>query len=115
MRRRTLIGAGVAFLLVVGAGMLLDLVDQPFERVILVNDGIYVLRIDDCSLDGELVPPGAFPRPIDVSASLSCPVYQNRDASYVGCLVVTREKQNDRRILILESLQPGLTIQQCSG
>ena len=63
VRRRTLIGAGVAFLLVAGAGMLLDVVDQPFERVILVNDGIYVLRIDDCSLDGELVPPGAFQRP----------------------------------------------------
>ena len=102
-------------MIVAGASALIEVVDPPFEQVILVNNGPWVLRIDDCSLDGELVLPGAFPRPIDVSASLSCPVYENRDTSYVGCLVVKRHKQNDRRIDILASLKPGLTIQQCTG
>jgi hypothetical protein len=101
--------------IVAGASALIEVVDQPFEQVILVNNGLHVLRIDDCTLDGEMVRPGPFPRPIDVSATLSCPVYENRDASYVGCLVVKREKQNDRRIDILASLKPGRTIQQCTG
>ena len=106
MRGRPLVYAAATVMIAAAIAVVVDIVRPPFEQVILVNDGLTVLRIDDCSLDGELVPPGAFRRPIDVAAALSCPVYVNRDATYVGCLVVRREKQNDRRIDILASVKP---------
>jgi hypothetical protein len=83
------------------------------EKVTLVNDGPQVLRVDHCDIDGLQIPPGRYNWPIPVTDKMSCPVYRNNDAAYLGCLVIHRQNQGNRQIQILQSLQPGIAVGRC--
>jgi len=83
------------------------------EQIVLVNDSTLVLRLDNCPFDGVKVQPGVSPSPIDVTTRIGCPVYANRDAAYLGCLVLRRESRHTRRVLILASIQHGISISRC--
>jgi hypothetical protein len=72
-----------------------------------------VLRLDNCPFDGVKVQPGISPSPIDVTTRIGCPVYTNRDAAYLGCLILRRESRHMRRVRILGSVQEGVTITRC--
>ena len=112
-RGRYLLVYSAAAIAMIVASVALAIIRPPFEQVILVNDTLNALRVDQCSLDGEAVRPGMFRRPIDVSASMACPVYVNRDASYVGCLLIRRQKQHGRRIAIMANTTPGISVHAC--
>jgi hypothetical protein len=83
------------------------------EQVYLVNDGLQALRVDHCDIDGLQIAPGRYNWPIPVTAKMSCPVYRNEDAAYLGCLIFHRQSQPNRQIQILEFLQSGISVGQC--
>ncbi len=98
--------AAVAIVVVSFAG-------HPYEQVVLVNDGPRVLRLDGCSLDGIAIPPGRFPTPIALSSTLICPVYQNRDALYLGCLILRRDDTTDGPVPIMQTLRANISRPSC--
>ena len=69
--------------------------------------------IDGCSIDGDRIHPGVYPTPIDVTNKLICPVFQDRDSSYLGCLSVKREEARNRHVPILQSLDPAVILANC--
>lgn len=83
------------------------------EQVFLVNDGLQVLRVDHCDIDGVQIPPGRSDWPIPVTDSMTCPVYRNNDATYLGCLILHRQHQATRQIPISQTLKPGIALAAC--
>jgi hypothetical protein len=83
------------------------------EQIFLVNDGLQVLRVDHCDIDGLQIAPGRYNWPIPVTAKMSCPVYRNEDAAYLGCLIFHRQSQPNRQIQILGSLRSGMSEARC--
>jgi hypothetical protein len=70
-------------------------------------------RLDDCSLDGQILPPGTVSEPVDVSATMRCPVYINRDATYPGCLIIRRPSQHGRQLTITANTSTDTTHKSC--
>jgi hypothetical protein len=85
------------------------------ERIVLVDDGPNALRLDNCPFNGIKVLPGRDPDPVDVSTRIGCSVFRDRDAAYLGCLVLSYQHQQLRRVPVLASVQQNIDITRCSA
>jgi hypothetical protein len=106
-------GAVAALVVVVAATVVFAIESNRVEQVYLVNDGLQVLRVDGCDIDGFQIPPGRYQTPIEVTDKLICPVYRNADRAYLGCPVIMREMFVDRQIPILQSMEPRTPVAKC--
>ena len=55
------------------------------------------------------------PRCFDVPARMGCPVYENRDGEYLGCVVLTREELARRQVPIPASTMPQVSALKCGA
>ena len=113
MKRLRYLSIGLAVIVASAATVAYAVVANRNEQVFLVNDGLMVLRVDGCDVDGLQIPPGVYATPIAVTDRLICPVYRNDDSAYLGCLVIKRERMDKRPIPILQSIKPGVALDEC--
>lgn len=113
LKRLNTFSTVAALVVATAATVVFALESNRTERVFLVNDGLQVLSVDGCDIDGFQIPPGRYKTPIDVTDKLVCPVYRNADRAYLGCLVIRREKSVDRDIFLLQAIAPRIPLAKC--